>query len=63
MAEQVFSQGELEANSSTAWQAKARRRSSPAQRIAWRMMAADSGGIMRAHSAAVRLVPWARMPE
>lgn len=47
-------------NSSTASQACARRRSSPAQRIAWRMHVAESWGIMRAHSTAVRLVPWAR---
>ena len=33
-----------------------------AQRMARRMLVADSCGIMRAHSAALRLVPWARMP-
>ena len=48
-------------NSSTAWQAWLRRRSSPAQRMAWRMLVADNCGIMRAHSAEVRLVPWAMM--
>ena len=49
-------------NSSTAWQAWLRRRSSRAQRMAWRMLVADNCGIMRAHSTAVRLVPWAMMP-
>src|SRR5256885_7785033 len=42
-------------NSSTAWQAWLRRRSSRAQRMAWRMLVADNCGIMRAHSTAVRL--------
>src|SRR3546814_2871790 len=41
-------------NSSTAWQAWLRRRSSRAQRMAWRMLVADNCGIMRAHSTAVR---------
>ena len=34
-------------NSSTAWQAWLRRRSSRAQRMAWRMLVADNCGIMR----------------
>src|SRR5256885_12380571 len=37
-------------NSSTAWQAWLRRRSSRAQRMAWRMLVADNCGIMRARS-------------
>ena len=46
-------------NSSTALLAWLNLRSSPAQRMVWRMLAADNCGIMRAHSAEVRLVPWA----
>ncbi len=45
-------------NSSTAWQSRLRRRSSRAQRMVRRMLVADNCGIMRAHSTAVRLVPW-----
>ena len=46
-------------NSSTARQARARRRSSPAQRMARRMLGPTAVGIMGA-PAALRLVPWAR---
>ncbi len=44
-------------NSSTAWQpgSDAVR---PAPSAYWRMLVADNCGIMRAHSTAVRLVPW-----
>src|SRR5262249_57590967 len=49
-------------NVSTAPQASARRRSSLAQRMAWRTAGAVSCGIMRAVSAADRAVPGARMP-
>jgi len=49
-------------NVSTALQAAVSRRSSAAQRIAWRTAGAASCGIMRAVSAADSAVPWPRMP-